>query len=105
MAGSNLKLTHETLTDGIIVTLSGDLTAAADGEFVALASSPEWPKAILLDFTSVDYINSGGIALLIGLLRSARTNACTMRARGLSEHYRKIFRMVGLNEYIDILPD
>ncbi|BCV22092.1 STAS domain-containing protein [Moorella sp. Hama-1] len=61
--------------------------------FTALLDLNPWPAAILLDFSAVDYINSAGIAQLINLLRHARTRGGVLRARGLSEHYRKIFRM------------
>lgn len=99
-----LQLDKELLPEGMIVTLTGDVTAAADKAFTGLLALDPWPSTMLLDFSAVEYINSGGIAQLIALLRQARGKGGVLRARGLSEHYRKIFRMVGLTEYIDVLP-
>ncbi|MDN5344343.1 MAG: hypothetical protein PWQ18_454 [Clostridia bacterium] len=98
-----LQVEQEWLPEGLILTLVGEITAAAAGVFPGLLDLDPWPAAILLDFGAVDYINSAGIALLINLLRQARSRGGELRARGLSEHYRKIFRMVGLAEYIEIL--
>src|SRR5687768_9528137 len=50
-----------------------------------------------LDFSEVDYINSTGIALIVRLLAEARRDHREVRARGLSEHYREIFRITRLS--------
>lgn len=101
---ADLKLTKEELPEGWIIALEGDVTADAATALTGLPAADAWPPAMLLDFSAVEYINSGGIAQLIALLRRARQQNCALRARGLSDHYRRVFRMVGLTEYIDVLP-
>ena len=49
-------------------------------------------RTVVLDFADVDYINSTGIALIVGLLAKARRSTATVRAFGLSEHYRRDLR-------------
>ncbi|MDN5362391.1 MAG: hypothetical protein PWP70_1438 [Moorella sp. (in: firmicutes)] len=98
-----LVVGQEWLPEGLILTLRGEITAAVADIFAALLELDPWPEAILLDFSAVDYINSAGIAQLIKLLRQVRTRGGVLRARGLSGHYQKIFRMVGLTEYITVL--
>jgi anti-sigma B factor antagonist len=58
-----------------------------------------------LDFDAVDYINSTGIALIVSLLADARRDRREVRARGLSEHYREIFRITRLSDYITLLDE
>ena len=58
---------------------------------------------MLLDFTRVGYINSTGIALIVGLLARARKRGQDVRACGLAEHYREIFEITRLSDFMTIL--
>ena len=58
-----------------------------------------------LDFSSVDYINSTGIALIVRLLAEARRDRREVKARGLSEHYREIFRITRLSDFVTLEDD
>jgi anti-anti-sigma factor len=57
---------------------------------------------VVLDFARTDYINSTGIALIVRLLAEARRDARPVRASGLSEHYREIFRITRLSDFVTI---
>jgi len=61
------------LEDLAIIDLSGEINAFADQELNAIYDQAEASGAptIVLNFSDVNYINSTGIALLVGLL--ART--------------------------------
>ena len=83
--------------------LSGLAGDALDSAFAQ--SSTQGATAILLNFRDVHYINSTGIALLIGLIMQANRSGRRLLASGLSDHYKKIFQMAGLSEYIGIFPD
>jgi anti-anti-sigma factor len=50
----------------------------------------------------VDYINSTGIALIVGLLGKARAAEVPVAASGLSDHYREIFEITRLSDFITI---
>jgi anti-anti-sigma factor len=63
------------------------------------------PSVIELDFGDVDYINSTGIALIVRLLAEARRDHREVRARGLSEHYREIFRITRLSDFVTLEDD
>jgi anti-anti-sigma factor len=63
------------------------------------------PRTIVLNFAEVDYINSTGIALIVGLLARARKEHRTVRAFGLSEHYRQIFAITRLSDFMGIFAD
>ena len=63
------------------------------------------PDAVLLDFSSVGYINSTGIALIVGLLGRARAEGRRVLAAGLTEHYAHIFTITRLSDFIQIYDD
>ena len=60
---------------------------------------------LLLNFAEVGYINSTGIALLVGLLARARKERRPVSACAVSEHYRRIFGITRLSDFIGLYPD
>ncbi|OPX91756.1 MAG: STAS domain protein [Pelotomaculum sp. PtaB.Bin013] len=82
--------------------LSGDITSEGKEEFKKMLPPDGQTAPVVLDFAGVDYVNSAGLALLIGLVRRCRASGCPVGAVNLSAHYRKIFHMVGLNDYITV---
>jgi anti-anti-sigma factor len=63
---------------------------------------PRSARARCADFEHVGYINSTGIALIVRLLTSARADGRTVRAVGLTDHYRQIFEITRLSDYMEI---
>jgi len=62
----------------------------------------EGAKKLLLKFEKSAYINSGGIAVLIQLLANTKQNNQQIGITGLSEHFKKIFHMVGITKFAEI---
>ena len=94
--------------DGVaVIDLRGDVNAAAEDrlELAWAEAIVERPDAIALNFTSTGYINSTGIALIVGLLAKARARGVPIRAFGLSPHYREIFEITRLADFLAISPD
>jgi anti-anti-sigma factor len=60
---------------------------------------------VVLDFAAVDYINSTGIALIVSVLARARAERRKVVASGLSAHYREIFDITRLSDFIELFPD
>ena len=90
--------------DVSILQIKGDVTAIT-GESIEEAYqkvSKGGTQKILLYFDKDGYINSGGIAILIGIASESRKNGQTVRMTGLSGHFQKIFNMVGLTKYTEI---
>ena len=63
----------------------------------------EGVQKIIFNFTDVSYINSSGIAILIGIVTSPANRDVTFRVYGLTPHFKKIFRMIGLTQYVKVL--
>jgi len=103
---NDIEVTIRDKDDVAIIDIKGDVTAvtgeAIEGAYqeVSLAGSTR----ILLVFDKECYINSGGIAILIGIVSESQENKQVIRITGLSEHFQKIFDMVGLSRYADIFP-
>ena len=57
---------------------------------------------ILLEFERSAYINSGGISILIQLLSKTKKNNQEIGITGLSDHFKKIFNMVGITKFAHI---
>ena len=91
--------------DEVRLRLSGDLNARADGTlsdaYARVAALG--PRRVSLDFGRVGYINSTGIALVVRLLADARRDGRTVRAIGMTEHYREIFRITRLSDFMEIV--
>lgn len=65
-------------------------------------ANDEGTSKILLKFDQKAYINSGGIAVLIQLLAETKRNNQQIGITGLSEHFKKIFNMVGITNFAKI---
>ncbi len=87
-----------------VVDIRGDVTAASEGalsEAYAKASTPT-TRAIVLNFSGLEYMNSGGIGMLVTLLVRANRQRQRLLAFGLNQHYRQIFELTRLDEAIGI---
>lgn len=94
------------IDQAIILDLSGDLTKNAEDKLLQLK---EWDKGLnhgkqylILNLTNVHYMNSNGIAILIRLVRAGAKGGYQTFAYGLTSHYKKLLRMVGLTEHLMI---
>src|SRR5919106_3483467 len=94
--------------DGLaLIELGGDINAAAEDELAKAyeGASSRNAATVVLDFEDVGYINSTGIALIVGLMATARKEGRKMAASGLSDHYREIFEITRLADFMDLYPD
>jgi anti-anti-sigma factor len=94
--------------DGLaVLDLQGEIDARADeGLEQAYAAARDGnAPTVLLNFAGVGYINSTGIALIVGLLARARKDGTRVMSAGLSEHYREIFEITRLADFMELYAD
>jgi anti-anti-sigma factor len=94
--------------DGLtVIDLAGEIEAGADEALAAAydEAAARGTPAVLLNFAGVDYINSTGIALIVGLLARARKESRRVLSTGLSEHYREIFEITRLADFMEVCED
>ena len=87
-----------------VIAITGDITAQSEDVLMDAygRASGDRVKAIVLDFSGLDYMNSGGIGLLVTLLVRAQRQHQRVLAYGLSDHYRQIFELTRLDEAVGI---
>ena len=94
--------------DGVaVIDLVGDVNRGAEEALEAawVQATSEPADAVILNFESAGYINSTGIAVIVGLLARARAAGIEVRAYGLTPHYREIFEITRLADFMAINPD
>ena len=102
--GSLITDVRELSSRASVIDLKGDVTASAEK---ALAdaytrASGKFTRTIVLNFSGLEYMNSGGIGMLVTLLVRANRQRQRLVAFGLNEHYRQIFELTRLDEAIGI---
>lgn len=107
MPTANLKMDIREVADDIkVIDVVGEITAFSEQEMSeAHEKASDGASAVILNFEGLDYMNSGGIGLLVTTLIRAQRAGHALRAYGLNEHYRQIFTLTRLDEAIGIFDD
>ena len=85
-----------------VVDIKGDVTSGSEDVLMAAYDVTGDVGSIVLNFTDLSYMNSGGIGLLVTLLVRAQRQRQGVLAYGLSDHYRQIFELTRLDEAVHI---
>ena len=101
----NIEVTISMKGNAAVLGIRGDVTAttgvsleeACNGNGVA-----DGPK-LVLSFDKSCYINSGGLAFLINIATQGRKKGQKIYVTGLSDHFQKIFHMVGLTRCMELV--
>ena len=89
-----------------ILDIQGEINAFAESALMEAytQASDQGARAIIMNFTKLEFMNSSGIGLLVTLLIRAGRQKTRLMAYGLGEHYQQIFELTRLNEAISIYP-
>jgi anti-sigma B factor antagonist len=89
-----------------VIDIKGDITSQSEDVLMDAfgRASSDGVKAVVLNFSGLDYMNSGGIGLLVTLLVRAQRQHQHQQvlAYGLTDHYRQIFDLTRLDEAMGI---
>ena len=108
MTASETRVAVRRRGDVVVLDIVGDIDRDADAPLQRAydeAVAASGAASVLLNFDEVGYINSTGIAVIVGLLARARKQRRAISACGLSEHYRHIFSITRLSDFISIYTD
>ena len=102
--GSLITDVRELSSRASVIDLKGDVTASAEKTLADAytRASGKFTRTIVLNFSGLEYMNSGGIGMLVTLLVRANRQRQRLVAFGLNEHYRQIFELTRLDEAIGI---
>ena len=93
-------------SDGTVTVMEirGDITAFSEPFFneAYQKANAQGATKILLKIDEGSYINSGGIAILIQILAQTKKNNQAIGITGISDHFKKIFHMVGITKFAQI---
>ena len=114
MQGKDLTGAPGTSTDvrkvgdlAAVIDIKGDVTAASEPVLMSAyeVAAAQGARRLVLNFGGLEYMNSGGIGMLVTLLVRANRQHKELAAFGLSDHYREIFELTRLDEAITIYDD
>jgi anti-anti-sigma factor len=98
------KITFEQHGSVALLDIQGDITGFSE-PFLNEAYQnvgKQGASNILLKTEKDIYINSGGIAVLIKILAQTKQNNQLIAITGISDHFKKIFGMVGITRFAKI---
>jgi anti-sigma B factor antagonist len=87
-----------------VVDIKGEVTSACEPILMSAyeEAGGQGTSRLVLNFIGLEYMNSGGIGMLVTLLVRANRQRQKLAAYGLSDHYREIFELTRLDEAITI---
>jgi anti-anti-sigma factor len=90
-----------------IVDLPPSIDGSAEGTLndAYAEASERGARQVVLNFGGVEFLSSTGIALVVGLLARSRKDGKQISSCGLSDHYREIFEITRLSDFMRIYPD
>ena len=103
------KLTAHIRHEGTatIIDMEGDINRSADETLHAAYAEAvtEQSSQVILNFSDVAFINSTGIAVIVSLLARARAAKQEVIVYGLTDHYKRIFEITRLADFMSVMPD
>jgi len=101
-----MEIKNETLQGISIIRASGKIDATTVGIFdTAVKSvSAQGAKKILIDLSSLIYINSGGLRVVLATAKTQKNSGGTFALSGLTPEVNKVFTLAGLNTILTIFP-
>lgn len=94
------------VVDGILVEIRGPL-GKEGGEALLRVVQDQGavPRHLVLNMTGVGVINTAGIGGVLWAVRLVAKAGGRASAYGLSDHFRKIFHVMGLTQYLFVAAD
>ncbi|HEU4895239.1 MAG TPA: STAS domain-containing protein [Acidimicrobiia bacterium] len=106
MSGEGFETSVRSSGKGSVIRLVGTVNRSAKDQMeAAFVEASQIPGEIVLDFSEVEYINSTGIAVIVGVLAMARAEDRQVGAFGLTDHYKEVFEITRLADFMNIYQD
>lgn len=90
----------------MILDLNGSL-GREGGEAILriVQEQPVLPRRLVFNFARVGQMNTAGIGGVLWVVRLATRQGGHVSAFGLNDHFRKVFHVMGLTQYIRLAAD
>lgn len=102
----NLKIDIEAKDQQQYVKVVGEVDAYTAPELrdKLIPLTEKKQTEITIDLSNVNYMDSTGLGVFIGALKSVRAHDGSMKIIGMTERVERLFRITGLSDVIDIDP-
>lgn len=100
-----MNISFERYQDHLIVFLRGELdhhTAKGIGEKIDMEILLKKPKSVCIDFENLSFMDSSGLAVVLGRRKACQTQAIPLSISGLSGSIEKVFAMSGIQKYVRV---
>ena len=87
----------EEIDGKFVATLAGemDTAAATEAEEVLQPLYNSDGKDVIIDCTSLEYIASSGLRILLGILKGAKVAGSKVVMRGVNDDIKNVFKLTG----------
>jgi anti-anti-sigma factor len=89
-----------------VIDLEGEIDGEAEPALLdAYDRAAIGTDRLVLNFGPTRYINSTGLAVIVQILARARSAGVAIHAFGLTDHYRQIFEITRLADFVALHAD
>ncbi|ADC49895.1 MULTISPECIES: STAS domain-containing protein [Alkalihalophilus] len=102
----NLDIRHEQSEGAELVYVTGEIDAYTAPKLRSTLTplAEQGSNKIIVDLTNVQYIDSTGLGIFVGILKLTDSKDSSLVLTGLSERVHRLFTITGLDEVIQIEP-
>ena len=101
-----MNLTDETKDGVVVLSPAGRIDTRTSGEFeravMARAAGPDAATRVVMNFASLDYINSTGMRVLLILAKRLAAARGKLVLCEMKEHILEVFKISGFNQILTI---
>ena len=92
-----MKAKIEEIEGKFVATLEGemDTAAAVEAEEVLKPLYQSNGKDVIIDCTSLEYIASSGLRILLGILKGAKASGSRVVMKGMNDDIKSVFQLTG----------
>jgi anti-sigma B factor antagonist len=100
----NLEISQEQINETYELKLAGEVDAytAPKLKEVMFPMTETEGNIVVVDLSGIDYMDSTGLGIFVGALKSSKANNSSLKLRGMTERVKRIFEITGLTEVMDI---
>jgi anti-anti-sigma factor len=101
---NSFSVTLESINGNVIVALVGELDLDTAPELARALDAllDEGPPAVVIECSALGFIDSSGIAVLVGAQKRLQSQERHLVVRSLRPHALRIFETVGLVEFLNV---
>jgi anti-anti-sigma factor len=104
LRSTEFSVEQSTDVHGMVLTLSGelDLSSAPELEQAIGEAKPESGRRLLLDLSTLGFMDSTGVSILIAAKQDADANGWLIAVRHPNGQVRRLLELVGLLERLEV---